>query len=64
MKEKGERENRRGGLVEKERGKEGLGQKAIFFPWLAPRTEAGGCSGGGGPPASRLRTRSVPVVDG
>jgi hypothetical protein len=37
-----ERENRRGGLVEKERRQGGLGQKAIFFPWLAPRTEVGG----------------------
>jgi hypothetical protein len=45
MKEKGEREregeNRRGGLVEKERKAGGLGQKAIFFPWLAPWTEVG-----------------------
>jgi hypothetical protein len=28
--------------VEKERRQGGLGQKAIFLPWLAPRTEAGG----------------------
>jgi hypothetical protein len=28
--------------VEKERRQEGLGQKAIFYPWLAPRTEVGG----------------------
>jgi hypothetical protein len=28
--------------VEKERRQGGLGQKAIFFPWLAPRSEAGG----------------------
>jgi hypothetical protein len=32
---------------------------AIFFPWLAPRTEAGGCSGSGGPPASRPRLRTA-----
>jgi hypothetical protein len=29
-------------LVEKGKKTGGLGQKAIFFPWLAPRTEVGG----------------------
>jgi hypothetical protein len=42
MKEKEERKYRRGVLVEKKRRRGGLGQKAIFFPWLAPRTEVGG----------------------
>jgi hypothetical protein len=47
--------------VEKERKAGGLGQKAIFFPWLAPWTEVGvgGGSGGGGPPAFRSRLRTA-----
>jgi hypothetical protein len=59
MKEKGEREreNRRGGLVEKERKAGGLGQKAIFFPWLAPWTEVG--VGGG---LGRRRPAGLPVT--
>jgi hypothetical protein len=46
-------------LVGKKRKVGGFGQKAFFLLWLAPRSEAGEGSGGGGPPASRPRLRSA-----
>jgi hypothetical protein len=44
MKERGERGNRKGGLVEKGKGQGVFGQKAIFFlpPLIQNRWERGG----------------------